>query len=301
MSAESVGSVSPMNRRNNISNNAQSSIRRSGKKAGFTGKKLAIFVAVITSTLLAMTSTPTLALGIKQQRMKYNRNVRAIDQRFALDNMKMNLQQKAALTNLRELAFEINSKSNTLTLKELNRARLVNKNAKNIASKAAASNAFRQVMNLPMKTVASVTGVSENALNVISKTSTDVKRTMAAGTETVARGAENVGATTRIMTGSMKNTAQFLGPYAFVMTMIAIMAGPMTSVAVISGAIKMVTGMMSKGIPMTKSVVVKIFNMLYASPAATANTPVPPSNRIVNLNNTRTLPGVRPAKTLNQN
>ena len=275
-----------MNRRNNLSNNAQSSIRRSGKKAGLTGKKLSIFVAVITSTLLAM-NAPTLALGIKQQRMKYNRNVRAIDQRFVLENMKMNLQQKAALTNLRELAFEINSKANAVTLRELNRARLVNKNAKNIASKAAASNAFRQVMNLPVKTVASVTGVSENALNVISKTSTNVKRTMAAGTETVAKGAENVGATTRIMTGSMKNTAKFLGPYAFVMTMIAIMAGPMTSVAVISGAVKMVTGMMSKGIPMTKSVVVKIFNMLYASPAAT---PVPPSNRIVNLNNTRTSP-----------
>jgi hypothetical protein len=275
-----------MNRRNNLSNNAQSSIRRSGKKAGLTGKKLSIFVAVITSTLLAM-NAPTLALGIKQQRMKYNRNVRAIDQRFTLENMKMNLQQKAALTNLRELAFEINSKANAVTLRELNRARLVNKNAKNIASKAAASNAFRQVMNLPVKTVASVTGVSENALNVISKTSTNVKRTMAAGTETVAKGAENVGATTRIMTGSMKNTAKFLGPYAFVMTMIAIMAGPMTSVAVISGAVKMVTGMMSKGIPMTKSVVVKIFNMLYASPAAT---PVPPSNRIVNLNNTRTSP-----------
>ena len=297
---ESVGSVSSMPRMNNLENNAQSSIRKSGKKVGLTGKKLSIFVAVITSTLLAM-NAPTLALGIKQQRMKYSRNVRAVDQRFALENMKMNLQQKAALTNLRELAFEINSKANAVTLKELNRARLVNKNAKNIASKAAASNAFRQIMNLPVKTVASVTGVSENALNVISKTSTDVKRTMAAGTETVARGAENVGATTRIMTGSMKNTAQFLGPYAFVMTMIAIMAGPMTSVAVISGAVKMVTGMMSKGIPMTKSVVVKIFNMLYASPAATANTPVPPSNRIVNLNNTRTLPGVRPAKTLNQN
>jgi hypothetical protein len=274
---------------NNLENNAQSSIRKSGKKVGLTGKKLSIFVAVITSTLLAM-NAPTLALGIKQQRMKFNRNVRAVDQRFALENMKMNLQQKAALTNLRELAFEINSKANTLTLRELNRARLVNKNAKNIASKAAASNAFRQIMNLPVKTVASVTGVSENALNVISKTSTDVKRTMAAGTETVAKGAENVGATTRIMTGSMKNTAKFLGPYAFVMTMIAIMAGPMTSVAVISGAVKMVTGMMSKGIPMTKSVVVKIFNMLYASPAATANTPVPPSNRIVNLNNMRTSP-----------
>ena len=286
---ESVGSVSAPSRMNNLENNAQSSIRKSGKKVGLTGKKLSIFVAVITSTLLAM-NAPTLALGIKQQRMKFNRNVRAVDQRFALENMKMNLQQKAALTNLRELAFEINSKANAVTLKELNRARLVNKNAKNIASKAAASNAFRQIMNLPVKTVASVTGVSENALNVISKTSTDVKRTMAAGTETVAKGAENVGATTRIMTGSMKNTAQFLGPYAFVMTMIAIMAGPMTSVAVISCTVKIVTGMMSKGIPMTKGVVVKIFNMLYASPAATANTPVPTSNRIVNLNNTRTSP-----------
>jgi len=261
-----------------------SAISKSGKKAGFTGKKLAIFVAVITSTLLAM-SAPTLALGIKQQRMKYNRNARAIDQRFALDNMKMNLQQRAAITNLRELAFEINSKANTLTLKELNRARLVNKNAKNIASKAAASNAFRQVMNLPIKTVASVTGVGENALNVISKTSTNVKRTMTAVTETVAKGAENVGETTRVMTGGMKNTAKFLGPYAFVMTMIAIMAGPMTSVTVISRAVNMVTGMMSKGIPMTKSVVVKIFNMLYASPTAATNTPVPSSNRIVNLNN----------------
>jgi hypothetical protein len=219
--------------------------------------------------------------------MKYNRNVRAIDQRFALDNMKMNLQQKAALTNLRELAFEINSKANSITLKELNRARLVNKNAKNIASKAAASNAFRQLMNLPVRTVATATGVSENALNVIAKTATNVKRTAAATTETVAKGAENVGETTRVVTGSMKNTAKFLGPYAFVMTMIAIMAGPMTSVAVISGAVKMVTGMMSKGIPMTKSVVVKIFNMLYSSPAAT---PVPPSNRIVNLNNMRTSP-----------
>ena len=279
---ESVGSVSAPSRMNNLENNAQSSIRRSGKKAGLTGKKLSIFVAVITSTLLAM-NAPTLALGIKQQRMKYNRNVRAIDQRFALDNMKMNLQQKAALTNLRELAFEINSKANSITLKELNRARLVNKNAKNIASKAAASNAFRQLMNLPVRTVATATGVSENALNVIAKTATNVKRTAAATTETVAKGADNVGETTRVVTGSMKNTAKFLGPYAFVMTMIAIMAGTMTSVAVISGAVKMVTGMMSKGIPMTKSVVVKIFNMLYSSP-------VPPSNRIVNLNNMRTSP-----------
>jgi len=244
---------------------------------------------VITSTLLAM-NAPTLALGIKEQRMKFNRNLRAIDQRFALETRKMNIQQKNALANLDELAFEVNSKVNVLARKELNRARQVNKIAKNIASKAAASNAFRQLMNLPVKTVASITGVSENALNVIAKTSANTRRTAAAVTETIAGGAENVGETTRVMTGSMKNTAKFLGPYAFVMTMIAIMAGPMTSVAVISGAVKMVTGMMSKGIPMTKSVVVKIFNMLYVSPATAENTPVPPSNRIVNMNNTRTSP-----------
>ena len=91
--AESVGSVSGPSRRNNLANNAQSSIRKSGMRAGFTGKKLAIWVAVITSTLLAM-NAPTLALGIKEQRMKFNRNLRAIDQRFALENIKMNLQQR---------------------------------------------------------------------------------------------------------------------------------------------------------------------------------------------------------------
>lgn len=283
--AESVGSVSGPSRRNNLANNAQSSIRKSGSRAGFTGKKLAIWVAVITGALVALTAGPNLALGIKEQRMKYIRNARAIDQRFALENIKMNLQQKALLTNIRELTFEINNRANAMTLKELNRARLVKKNAKKIASKAAASNAFRQIMNLPVKTVASVTGVSENVLNVIAKTSANTRRTAAAVTETIAGGAENVGETTRVMTGSMKNTAKFLGPYAFVMTMIAIMAGPMTSVAVISGAVKMVTGMMSKGIPMTKSVVVKIFNMLYVSPATAENTPVPPSNRVTNVTN----------------
>ena len=287
--AESVGSVSGPSRRNNLANNAQSYIRKSGRRAGFTGKKLAIWVAVITSTLLAM-NAPTLALGIKEQRMKFNRNLRAIDQRFALETRKMNIQQKEALYKLDELAFEVNSKVNVLARKELNRARQVNKIAKNIASKAAAYNAFRQLMNLPVKTVASIAGVSENALNVIAKTSANTRRTAAAVTETIAGGAENVGETTRVMTGSMKNTAKFLGPYAFVMTMIAIMAGPMTSVAVISGAVKMVTGMMSKGIPMTKSVVVKIFNMLYVSPTTAENTPVPPSNRIVNMNNTLTSP-----------
>ena len=45
--AESVGSVSGPSSMSNLETNAESSIRMSGKKAGFTGKKLAIFVAVI--------------------------------------------------------------------------------------------------------------------------------------------------------------------------------------------------------------------------------------------------------------
>lgn len=287
---ESVGSVSGPSRMNNLENNAQSSIRRSGKKAGLTGRKLSIFVAVITSTLLAM-NAPTLALGVKQQRMKFARNAKRIDQRFALENAKLNLEQRTALTNLRELAFETNKRANTLALKELNQSREVEKVTKNIASKAAASNAFRQILNLPVKTVSVATGVGTNALNVIAKTSTNIKRTAVAATETVAKGAENVGETARIMTGGMKNTAKFFGPYAFVMTMVAIMAGPMTSVAVISAVVKMLTRMMNAGIPMTKSVVMKVFNMLYTSPSTTANTPVPPSNRIVNnSNNTRRSP-----------
>lgn len=286
---ESVGSVSTMSRMNNLENNAQSSIRRSGKKAGLTGRKLGIFVAVITSTLLAM-NAPTLALGVKQQRMKFARNAKRIDQRFALENMKLNIEQRAALTNLRELAFETNKRANTLALRELNQSREVEKVTKNIASKAAASDAFRQLMNLPARSVSAATGVSTNALNVIAKTSANVKRTAAAATETVAKGAENVGETTRVMTGGMKNTAKFFGPYAFVMTMVAIMAGPMTSVVVISSVVKMLTRMMKAGIPMTKSVVMKVFNMLYTSPSVTANTPVPPSNRIVNMNNARRSP-----------
>ena len=41
--AESVGSVSGPSSMSNLETNAESSIRMSGKKAGFTGKKLAIF------------------------------------------------------------------------------------------------------------------------------------------------------------------------------------------------------------------------------------------------------------------
>ena len=282
MSAESVGSVSTMNRGNNLSNNAQSSITKAGKRAGFTGKKLAIFVAVITSTLIAMTA-PTLASGIQVQRAKLARNAKRAGYLSNLEDMKLNLQQRNAMTELRELALSTNKRANAVTFKELNQALEKNKITKNMASKAARSNAFRQVLNLPVRSVSVTTGVAENFLNIIAKYGTNVKRTAAATTETIAKGAENVGETTRVITGGMKNTAKFLGPYAFVLTMIVMMAGiSLTSASIIKQITSMLSGMMSKGIPITKNVVVKVFNMMYSTPEAK---PTPPSNRVKNVTN----------------
>ena len=280
---ESVGSVSTQPRMNNLENNAQSSIRRSGKKAGLTGKKLAVFVAAITSTILAM-NAPTLAIGIKTQRAKFARNAKLANSLIQLENMKLNIQQREAMTQLREYALNTNKRANAQTFKELNQAREMNKVTKNLASKASAANAYRQLMNLPMKTVSTVTGVSGNVLNVVSKTSSNTKRTAGAVTETVATGVENVGKTTRIVTGSMKDTAEFLGPFSFAAIMTTIMANQRVSAAVIGTIITMLSGMMRKGIPMTKGVLVKIFNMLYSETVRT-NAPTPPSNRVVNVTN----------------
>ena len=280
---ESVASVSTQSRMNNLENNAQSSIRRSGKKAGLTGKRLAVFVAAITSTILAM-NAPTLATGIKTQRAKFARNAKLANSLIQIESMKMNIQQRAAMTNLRELALNVNKRANAQTHKELIQASVSNQVSKSIASKASAANAARQLFNFPVKFLSTFLGVGENVLNVASKTSSNTKRTAGAVTETVATGFENVGKSTRIVTGSMKDTAEFLGPFSFVAIMTTIMANQAVSAAVISTIIAMLTGMMRKGIPMTKGVLVKIFNMLY-SETVRANTPVPPSKRVVNVTN----------------
>ena len=177
---ESVASKK-IKKQNSLSNNAQSSIRKSGRNAGFTGKKLAIFVAVITSTLLAMTA-PTLASGIQVQRAKFARYVKSAGYSSNLEDMKLNLQQRNRMTELRELALSTNKRSNAVTYKELNQALEKNKITKNMASKAARSNAFRQVLNLPVLSVSVTTGVAENFLNIIAKSGTNVKRTAGAVT-----------------------------------------------------------------------------------------------------------------------
>ena len=207
---ESVASKK-IKKQNSLSNNAQSSIRKSGRNAGFTGKKLSIFVMIITATLLAMINAPTLAYGIRRQidetKLAYNQ----AGYEGIINAAKLTANQKSDMTNVREYAIGVNKKANAVTLQELKRANETKRATSNIASKAAAANAFRGFFNLPIKAASTITGAGQDALSVISKTSTNVKRTAAATTETIAKGAENVGATARTVTGSMKNTAKFLG------------------------------------------------------------------------------------------
>jgi len=155
-----------------------------------------------------------------------------------------------------------------------------------MASNAAAASAYRHFFNLPAKTVSAFTGVGEDALGIISKTGNNVRRTAGAVTETVAGVSENVGATARTVTGSIKNTAKFLGPYVFLFTMVSIMAG-VTGVraSILRQITGMLSGMMSKGIPATKSVLIKVFNMMYNDTSGKTATTTNASNRITNITN----------------
>ena len=282
---ESVASKK-IKKQNSLSNNAQSYIRKSGRNAGFTGKKLSIFVMVITATLLAMIKAPTLASGIRTQIDKTKLAYKQAGYEGNRKKTAQNLAQKNAMTNLLENGFVINERANDLALKQLqqaiNKKRFTNK----MASNAAAASAYRHFFNLPVKTVSAFTGVGEDALGIISKTGNNVRRTAGAVTETVAGVSENVGATVRTVTGSVKNTAKFLGPFVFLFTMVSIMAG-VTGVraSILRQITGMLSGMMSKGIPATKSVLIKVFNMMYNDTSGKTAPTTKASNRITNITN----------------
>jgi len=282
---ESVASKK-IKKQNSLSNNAQSYIRKSGRNAGFTGKKLSIFVMVITATLLAMIKAPTLASGIRTQ---IDETKLAYKQAGYEGNRKktaQNLAQKNAMTNILKIGLDVNKRANALALQQLNQEENKKRATNNIASKAAAASAYRHFFNLPAKTVSAFTGVGEDALGIISKTGNNVRRTAGAVTETVAGVSENVGATARTVTGSIKNTAKFLGPYVFLFTMVSIMAG-VTGVraSILRQITGMLSGMMSKGIPATKSVLIKVFNMMYNDTSGKTATTTNASNRITNITN----------------
>jgi len=284
---ESVASKK-IEKQNSLSNNAQSSIRKSGRNAGFTGKKLSIFVMVITATLLAMIKAPTLASGTVTQIREVKRAIEQAGFEGNIENAKLRLEQKNAMTGVREIALNVNKKANALALKELQQANETKRATNNIASNAAAAGAFRRLLNLPVKVVSTITGVSEDALNVISTTGKNTRRTAGAVTGTVAGAFENVGATALTITGSMKNTANFLGPYVFIFTMVSMMAGATgVRASILKQITSMLSGMMSKGIPVTKSVLIKVFNMMYNDTSGKNAPTTNNSNRFTNITNNK--------------
>ena len=281
---ESVASKK-FEKRNSLSNNAQSSIRKSGRNAGFTGKKLSIFVIVITATLLAMIKAPTLASGIRTQIDETKLAYEQAGFEGNIKNAELNVNQKKIMTKIRERAFGINAIANAFTLKELQQISETKKATNNIASKVVAVSAFRHFFNLPVKILDTATGVTEDTLNTLRKTSNNARRTAGAVTGTVAGVSENLGATARTVTGSMKNTAKFLGPFAFIFTMVSIMAGATgVHTSILKQITSMLSYMMSKGIPVTKSVIIKVFKMMYNDTSGKTNA----SNRITNITNTAT-------------
>lgn len=256
-------------RNNNSENTATSAIRTSGRRAGFTGQKLAIWTILITATLGAMFA-PTLAVGIKVQRMKFARGLKSVDNKYAIINLRESIEQKKELLKLQQVSNELNALSNSLAHNKLQQSYKREKVTKNEASKAAAANAWRNVTYMPVRVVSTATGVATNVLNILNKTSKNTKRTIGAVTETVAKTTENVQETAGVVTGSMVSTTKFFGPFAFAATMVVVatMGASIVGISIPANVIKQIrillTSMISKGVPMTKSVLVGIFNKLYS-------------------------------------
>jgi len=259
----------PPRRNKNSENTATSAIRASGRRAGFTGQKLAIWTILITATLGAMFA-PTLAAGFHNQRLKIARALKNVDNKYAIQNQRKYLEQRKELLKLEETAQQLNALSNSLAEAQLQQSYKREQVTKNEASKAAAANAFRNLTSLPVRAVSTATGVATNVLNILNKTSKNTKRTIGAGTETVAKTMENVQETAGVVTGSMVSTSKFFGPFAFAATMVvlATMGSSIVGISIPANVIKQIrillTSMISKGVPMTKSVLVGIFNKLYS-------------------------------------
>ena len=256
-------------RNNNSENTATSAIRTSGRRAGFTGQKLAIWTILITATLGAMFA-PTLAVGFQNQRLKIAHGLKRLDIKYAIINQRESNELKKELLKLQEQALQLNALSNSLAHNQLQQSYKREKVTKNEASKAAAANAFRNITYLPSRAVSTATGVATNVLNILNKTSKNTKRTIRAVTETVAKTTENVQETAGVVTGSMVSTSKFFGPFAFAATMVVVatMGASIVGISIPAKVIKQIrillTSMISKGVPMTKSVLVGIFNKLYS-------------------------------------
>jgi len=213
---------------------------------------------------------PILVVGIKDQGLKIARGLKSVDNKYAIINKRKSVEQKKEMLKLQELNLQLNAYSNSLAERELQQSYKREKITKNEASRAAAANAFRNLTSLPVRAVSTATGVATNVLNILNKTSKNTKRTTGAVTETVAKTMENVQETAGVVTGSMVSTTKFFGPFAFAATMVlvATMGASIVGISIPAKVIKQIrillTSMISKGVPMTKSVLVGIFNKLYS-------------------------------------
>src|SRR6056300_4427 len=115
---ESVASKK-IKKQNSLSNNAQSYIRKSGRNAGFTGKKLSIFVMVITATLLAMIKAPTLASGTVTQIREVKSSIQQAGFEANRKNAKLRQAHKNAMTKILKNGLVINKKANDLALQQI--------------------------------------------------------------------------------------------------------------------------------------------------------------------------------------
>lgn len=282
--AESAGSVSGMIN-NNLENTASSvrrEIRKSGINAGFSGKRLGLFVAVIMATITVMLS-PNIALGIKDGVSQFRADSRALNMKYQLRDMRAEIEQKMALTELQKLAIEINREANVVAYNRLRLNAKTEKITKNIASRAQAANAIRSLGMVPMKTIQAVANVSNDVLGLITKGSSNTARTGKAVTNAVATATEELGSTVKNTTktvatvaSGMKKTAEYLGPYTFLLTMMYILA---STGAPLAGALVLVKNLIIKGAPITKRVVINVFKMM------TKDSKVGNSGRVTNITN----------------
>ena len=216
-------------------------VRRSVRGA----RRRSVFISLLLATIAAVTA-PSLMIAIRQQQKAFALQVLEIDfqrkfstrelqQRFEYESLMLNITHKYRMTELQKLALAVNKNSNNVAI-NLMKHQTQHKQMKNReTSRAVAANSIRQVMNLPMQAVSLLTGLSKKSISVIDA----IK--------------------------GVSRTANFLGPFAFVLTMVAIMANGSVSKAQIEEILFRLKDMIKRGTPMTKKIMVSIFKSLYSS------------------------------------
>lgn len=236
---------------------SRSAVVRFGRRSVRGARRQSVLIALLLATIAAVTA-PSLMIAIRQQQKAFALQVMEIDfnrkfstrdlqQRFEYESLLLNTMHKYRMTELQQLALAVNKNSNKVAI-NLMKQQTQHKQMKNReTSRAVAANSIRQVMNLPVQAVSLLTGLSKKSISVIDSISNDASKTV------------------KGLSKGMSRTANFLGPFAFVLTMVAIMANGSVSKAQIDEILIKLKDMIKRGTPMTKKILVGIFKSLYSS------------------------------------